>query len=117
MRASPNPKSYRRLLPACLRSVVLPVALLSAAGAALGQGIVNFFNNPKTLVSGTDGSPITGAGKYFFALLAAPVGTTDPHLFTFTGAYATNMAVPGRINGGGGWGQAVRDWVPGASKT
>jgi len=74
--------------------------------------VVNFFNDPTTLISGMNGLPTTGAESYYFALLTAPVGTTDPRQFTFTGCYATNQAAPGRINGG--WGIPVTGWAPGS---
>jgi len=96
----------------CARRIVLTLGLFSTS-LGLGQGIVNFFNNPSALISGTDGAPISGAGAYNFALLTAPVGTTDPHLFKFAGAYATSMTAPGRINGGN---VVVLDWPPRQAK-
>lgn len=80
----------------------LIVALNLAAFTCLvfGQGEINFLNNSSTLIIGMDGSPAAPAGTYYFGLFIAPVGTTTPNAFTFTGCYATNVAVAGRIFGG-----------------
>ncbi len=84
---------------------------------ALGQGLVNFLNNSTTLISYRDtGQPIPSGigGTYRFALLSAPSGTTDAHQFTFTGVYATNQNVAGRI--AGGVGLQLSGWAPGETR-
>lgn len=83
---------------------------------AFAQGTVNFFNNPSTLIS-IAGTPPTAtpatAGLYYFALLTAPVGTTDPTAFTFAGVYGTNQAVAGRFTGGVG---SISGWSAGTTR-
>lgn len=72
-----------------------------------GQGLINFANGPTTLVSQGGfpiGYPVGGvyvnpAGSYYFALLMAPAGTTNPVEFSFANAYATNTSNPGEILG------------------
>ncbi len=88
---------------------------MTLASGASGQGLVNFLNNPTTLIS-VNGVvlPSGQGGFYWFALLAAPVGTTDHHAFTFTGVYATNQNAAGRINGG--FGLVVNNWAAGETK-
>ena len=84
-----------------------------------GQGLVNFMNTPTTLISagvpGGTAAISTPAGTYYFALLIAEPGTTDPRLFTFSGVYATNSSFAGRIFGGNGL--AVPEWMPGTAKS
>lgn len=81
------------------------------------QGIINFANNATTLV--TAGPPAqTGFrwwGPCYFGLLTAPLGTTDPTQFTFSGLYATNLPATGRFRGG--MGVMVPGWLPGAPKS
>ncbi len=93
---------------------VLVLAMLTTS--AFGQGLVNFQNNSSTLISvGSQPIPSGQGGQYYFALLAAPSGTTDPRQFTFTGAYGTNQnAVAGRIFGG--IGVVVNNWAAGETK-
>lgn len=93
---------------------LLLALILLFASNGFGQGEANFFNNPNTLIRGPDGAPISGTETYYFALLSAPAGMTDPHLFTFTRCYATNMSVPGRINGG--WPVIMWGWPAGVAQ-
>jgi hypothetical protein len=89
------------------------VLLSSSPNPAGGQGLVKFSNSAATLVSSL-GTPISGpSGSCYFALLTAPVGTTDPALFTFSGVYATNTSVAGRLQGGSNLGVAVPGWGAG----
>jgi hypothetical protein len=71
---------------------------------SLAQGTVSFFNTATTLVSagavGHSGVISGSPGSYYFGLLTAPPGTTDPGQFTFAAAYATNTGSPGRLAGG-----------------
>lgn len=83
-----------------LKAAFVAFLLAVLQWAASGQGIVNFFNNPSTLVSGGNLQPIGGpAGSYYFALLIAPPATADVTQYSFTGVYATNASVPGRFTG------------------
>jgi len=86
--------------------VCLTLPLLARGQGAL-WGRVRFVNTASTLITtnASLGSSVTGpiagpAGDYYFALFSAPAGTTDTSLFTFTGAYATNIGFAGRISGG-----------------
>jgi uncharacterized repeat protein (TIGR03803 family) len=100
------------------RILGLCVALISAPVTCCSQGLVNFFNSTATLISvmslnGPVALPGSSAGQYYFALLTAPEGTTDRSLFAFSGLYATNLPVDGRISGGSmrpvpGWAAATR---------
>jgi hypothetical protein len=89
------------------------------AVTAFAQGTVTFRNTPTTLVSaGTVGQEavIAGpAGSYYFGLLVAPTGTTDPSQFTFADVYATNGLDVGLIEGRlfGGYNIPVPVWPPG----
>jgi len=100
------------------------LALLALLGGnVLAQGLVKFSNSTSTLISyGYEGGPILGpldpASTYYFALLTAPLGTTDPQAFTFAGIYATNTAATtgGRIQGGVIAGVQVAGWPAGESR-
>ncbi len=94
------------------------VAIMTLASGALGQGLVNFANNSTTLIS-IMSSPIpTGMGGFFwFALMAAPSGTTDYFSSAWynTGVSATNVnSAAGRITGGVGL--TVNNWAAGQAK-
>ncbi len=96
----------------------IPIAFFFTIGVlstpALGQGLVNFFNNSTTLVS-AEGTAIQGPREsYYFGLLIAPVGTTDPRFFTFSGAYGTNQLTAGRFSGGGN--VAIANWPAGQTR-
>ena len=88
-------------------------------GGGSAQGLVNFINTPTSLisVSSLDGTTaISGArGSYYFALLTAESGTTQLNVFQFSGLYATNQNVAGRIYGG--MGVAVPGWLPGTARS
>jgi hypothetical protein len=88
-----------------MKRVLLVLCLLRSISFALAQGSVNFYNDPNTLVSVDSGNgqptPIgIQSNSYYFALLTAPTGTTDPTLFSFANVYATNLAFAGRLLGG-----------------
>lgn len=90
--------------------------MAAVATAAFAQGVVKFANTSTTLVS-QDGAAITGpAGSYYFGLLTAAPGTTDPLQFTFSGVYATNT-VTGRFQGGPNLGLAVPGWAVNTSRS
>ena len=82
---------------------------------AFPQGLVNFVNDPSTLVS--VGPPGVGTvmsgppGSYYFALLTSAVGGNN---FTFAGIYATNESFAGLLTGGTG--VVVSGWAPGTAR-
>jgi hypothetical protein len=82
---------------------------------AFGQGLINFVNDPSTLVSWNLSGysrPVDGApGSFYFGLLTSPVGAND---FTFSGVYGTNQTVAGLFNGGTG--VVVPGWAPSSAR-
>lgn len=96
------------------RGSIVAALILCFSLTGRAQGLVGFINSNSTLVS--DGSlPIGGGpGSYYFGLFIAPEGTTDPDLFSFTGAYATNSLAAGRFSGG--LGVPVPGWPPGTRR-
>jgi hypothetical protein len=100
-----------------LSAFVMAVVLFSAGATSVAQGLVNFANSAATLISaGVPGNAVAitnSAGSYYFALLTAQVGVTEPGQFTFSGIYATNISA-GRIFGGNG--VVVPGWAPGTAK-
>jgi hypothetical protein len=106
-----------------MKALTAVLCLSAVATGALAQGIINFANTPSTLISAKD--PVTGniasmygaPGSFYFGLLVATPGTTDPTAFTFTGNYATNSGVaPGRfvLNGAQ---VPANFWGPGVTKS
>jgi hypothetical protein len=98
-----------------MKTVITFISLLVSELFAFGQGSVIFANTSSTLISTNAivGGPAAGiisggVGSYYFSLFAAPLGTTDPSLFTFTGNYATNIATSGRL------GSAIAVAIPNA---
>lgn len=92
--------------------------MISLSGlSAAAQGLVNFNNTAATLFSaGPAGPPINAVpGSFYFALLTAPLGATDPGQFSFSGIYATNTSVPGRFFGGSG--VEVPGWLAGDTRS
>jgi hypothetical protein len=97
-----------------MKKLAVILCLSALTTGAFAQGLVNFFNNPTTLISaGTPGNLQTlaanSAGSYYFGLLTAPVGSTT---FTFANVYGTNQNAAGRFTGGNGvtvpgWGAGV----------
>jgi len=88
------------------------VAVLVGGLAASGQGLLYFANTPASgtwiATNSIPGGPTTGytfgqVGSYFYALFVAPTTQTsvDSSLsgWTFTGNYATNTSIPGRLDG------------------
>src|SRR5438094_10306327 len=93
-----------------MKNFLLLAYLLSVADAALAQGTVSFVNAAATRINtnaiasgGGSGLTATAANGFYYALLTAPYETTNSDLasglWTFTGLYATNTTVPGRLNG------------------
>ncbi len=106
-----------------LRSAWFASFLLGMVCIAPGQGFVIFANTPSTaiytnspILSGTRGKTSGAAGGFYYALLTAPAGTTNNDLtsglWNFTGVYATNTSLPGRLNGGT---VAIPGWPAGTS--
>lgn len=87
------------------------------ATGAFAQGLINFANNPATLIStqpaGQQAAAMTGAaGSYLFGLL---ISSSQTGPFTFAGVYGTNLvnSTGGRLSGGNGI--AVNGWAPGVT--
>jgi len=102
------------------RGLAVLVLLALSVSASLAQGTVNFFNTATTLVSnGIGGHPIgylhPSVGAWFFGLLIAPTGTTNPLQFSFANVYATNLSLAGRFFGGSG--VMVPEWPAGTSES
>jgi len=99
-----------------MKKLAAMLCLSAMTTGAFAQGLVNFANNPNTLVSANiNGNVATlsgPAGSYYFALLTAPA-VAGP--FTFTGLYGTNLvnSTGGRFTGGNG--VAVNGWAAGAT--
>jgi hypothetical protein len=97
--------------------IILSLSLVTSA--AVAQGLVNFYNNPNTLVGPWPyegvyaGLPL--AGSFYFGLLTAPPGTSDPRLFSFSNVYGTNGNIAGRFTGGSG--VEVPGWAPGTTRS
>ncbi len=103
--SSPTPLRRRCSVSFC----GLAALVLFAAGvAARSQGTVAFGNTLSTLIytNSAPGGPPTGIMSgpfgisYYFAMLAAPAGTTNLSAFSFTGGYASNYFVDGGFDGG-----------------
>lgn len=101
-----------------MKKLAVAICLSALTTGAFAQGLVNFANNASTLISSgsTGNTAVLAAGNpgaFYFGLLIAPAGTTDPTKFTFTGNYGTNQTFAGRFTGGGGI--TVNGWAPGAT--
>jgi len=101
-------------------AAILCLAVL--ATGAFAQGLVKFSNNGSTLVSfGPQGAgaATTPGPTFYYCLLTAPLGTTDPTAFTFAGIYATNTTstTGGRLQGGSNLGVTVAGWAAGTSRS
>jgi hypothetical protein len=81
-----------------MKKLFTTLILTVLVSTAFAQGLVHFANTSTTLIS-IYPAPANPPG-FYFALLSAPLGTTDPTQFVFSGVYATNIAVAGRIQGG-----------------
>jgi hypothetical protein len=99
------------------RQALFGLVLSLVFPSAFAQGWINFLNSPVTLFSvrNSNGTEIGLNGTYYFSLLTAPVGTSDPAQFVFNGVYATNQPVAGRFFGGSFL--AVPNWGIGSSKS
>jgi len=97
-----------------MKKLAAILCLSALTTGAFAQGLVNFFNSSSTLssatVNGVSAATSGAAGSYYYGLLTAPTATGP---FTFSGAYATNLAVAGRFTGGAN--VAVTGWAAGAT--
>ena len=116
-RSASDPRGGRISLSFDLMKTLVALTCIGASlSGALGQGLINFFNNSSTLVSYGNVPPYsvlpaTTAPSFYFGLLTSPFGAGN---FSFAGVYATNQAVAGRFNGGVG--VAVPGWAPGTAR-
>jgi len=100
-----------------MKKLAAMLCLSAMTTGAFAQGLVNFANNPQTLVSATIGAntaTLSGpAGSYYFGLLTSPTGGAGS--WTFSGLYGTNLvnSTGGRFSGGNG--VAVPNWAAGAT--
>src|SRR6476660_9821153 len=87
-----------------MNKLINVVFALLLSGTVHAQGLVKFKNSSTTLISANNFviPPAAGFPDFYFALLTAPLGTTDYHAFTFAGVYATNTTATtgGRLQGG-----------------
>jgi hypothetical protein len=101
-----------------MKKLAAILCLSALTTGAFAQGLVNFFNSSSTLssatVNGVSAATSGAVGSYYYGLLTAASGTTDPKAFTFSGAYATNLAVAGRFTGGAN--VPVTGWAAGTDK-
>jgi len=97
-----------------MKKLAAILCLSALTTGAFAQGLVNFFNSSSTLssttVNGVSSATSGAAGSYYYGLLTAPTATGP---FTFSGAYATNLAAAGRFTGGAN--VAVTGWAAGAT--
>jgi len=97
-----------------MKKLAAILCLSALTTGAFAQGLVNFFNSSSTLSSATVGgvsAATSGAvGSYYYGLLTS---TSPNGPFTFSGAYATNLAAAGRFTGGAN--VAVTGWAAGAT--
>ena len=100
-----------------MKKLAAILCLSALTTGAFAQGLVNFFNSATTLSSATINGTSSAAansrapgGAWYYGLL---IGSgNNANAFTFTGNYATNLAVAGRFTGGanvaaGGWGAGI----------
>jgi hypothetical protein len=107
-------KEAAATLMAIMNRYLIAVSLLLATATTFGQGLVNFYNTPTTLVSVGSGGAATAIngppGAYYFALLTS-ASSSFQGPWVSTGLYATNLATAGLFSGGAG--VAVPGLAPG----
>jgi len=102
-----------------MKKLAAILCLSALTTGAFAQGLVTFLNSGTTLStsSATVGGPQTATGgsvgSWYYGLLIAASGTTDPTTFTFSGVYATNISTAGRFFGGAN--VPVTGWAAGAT--
>jgi hypothetical protein len=109
-----------------MKKLIATLCLTALATGAFAQGLVKFQNSTTTTVGlvSTGGTIVAAPGSaltapnWYYALLAAPSGTANPHEFTFAGLYATNTTSAGRLQGGLlSPGVAAQNWAAGETKS
>jgi len=84
-----------------MKKLAAILCLSALTTGAFAQGLVTFLNTSTTLssatVNGVSANTSGAAGSYYYGLL---ISATANGPFTFSGLYATNLAAPGRFNGG-----------------
>jgi hypothetical protein len=102
-----------------MKKLAAILCLTALTTGAFGQGLVKFANSSTSLVSFNGAvMPASATPGYYFALLSAPLGTTDPTLFAFAGVYATNStSAAGRLQGGSLLGVTTDStWAPATTR-
>jgi hypothetical protein len=108
-----------------MKKLAAILCLAALTTCAFAQGTINFVNASGPQVRydvngiGT-GQPLTSysllptgaAGTYYFALLTANLGTTDPTAFSLA-VYGTNLSAAGILRGA----SSVNGWVTGTSRS
>jgi hypothetical protein len=100
-----------------MKKLAAMLCLSAMATGAFAQGLVNFANNPNTLVSANIGGNVATlsgpVGSYYFGLLTSATGGAGS--WTFSGLTGTNLvnSTGGRFTGGNG--VAVPNWAAGAT--
>jgi hypothetical protein len=87
---------------------LLALCAIFAGLNAFATGTYYFQNTSKSLAITSDGlggggPTATNANGFYYGLFVAPLGTTDPGVYSFSGNYATNLTFSGgsgRIVGG-----------------
>lgn len=100
-----------------MRKLAAILCLSALTTGAFAQGLVTFANSGSSLttatINGQTASTSGAVGSWYYGLLIAPAGTTDPKAFTFANVYATNLAAAGRLFGGVG--VQAQGWAAGAT--
>ncbi len=100
-----------------MKSIFSTLAACFITSLSFGQSWIDFSNDANSpvytnaLAFGGSRGLMAQPNVYYFGLFLAPAGVTDPNLFTFTGAYATNTPIAGHFAGGNvqvsGWPEGV----------
>jgi len=97
-----------------MKKLAAILCLSALTTGAFAQGLVNFFNSGTTLssatVNGVSAATQGAVGSYYYGLL---ISATSTGPFSFSGAYATNLAAQGRFTGGAN--VQVTGWAAGAT--
>ena len=105
-----------------MKKLAVTLCFAAVTLGAIAQGTVNFrdLTFPISYRPGGQGTPavVLPAGApatYGFAVLTAPLGTTDTTQFVFSGIQGTNRNNAGLLDGPQG--AAITGWVPGTSRS
>jgi len=109
-----------------MKKLVLTLCLAAVATGVYAQGTIKFANTSSILISwqpngqsasATPAYDGTLGNTFYYTVLSAPAGTTDPLAFTWNQAYATNTATAGRLQGGNLLaGESMTGWTPGVTR-